>query len=364
MLLLVLLAGGATAWFVTNDDDSGNRAGTGPDAPATTRNTGLLIQRSADGQLAGATLFVDSTGHGDVMFLPPGTMATAPSLGLVPLRETLDARSHDLLVSTVENLLGTRVTSIADVTVGQLTEAVAPAAPLRVEVPAAVERRDGDRIETVFEPGPAELTAQQVGDFLDLPAESDLDRLVRHQAFWEAWLGAIHADRRVAPAGTLPDAFREQLLRLAASEVDYHVLPVKTVSGADGLYQVERTGLGSLLTRILPGTPTWAQRITVQILNGTGTPGITQRFIEPLVDAGARVALSGNADRFGYTKTQVLYYEDSHADDARRVQAALGIGEVVKSRSAQRVVAVTVVVGADFSPATSGSTSTTQGVRP
>ena len=75
-----------------------------------------------------------------------------------------------------------------------------------------------------------------------------------------------------------------------------------------------------------------------------------------------RGALTGNADRFGYTKTQVLYYEDSHANDARRVQAALAIGEVVKSRSAQRVVAVTVVVGTDFSPLSPGGTSTTQGV--
>src|SRR5437762_3755073 len=66
-------------------------------------------------------------------------------------------------------------------------------------VPATVERRTGDRIETVFEPGPTELTPEQVGDFLDLPAETDLDRLVRHQSFWDAWLGAIHASSNAAP---------------------------------------------------------------------------------------------------------------------------------------------------------------------
>jgi hypothetical protein len=236
---------------------------------------------------------------------------------------------------------------------------------LHVEVPATVERSTGDRIETVFEPGPADLTTEQIGDFLDLPADTDLDRLVRHQSFWEAWLAAIRARGTAAPpSGTLPAPFREQLARLAAGDVEYHVLPGKAVGGAEGLYQIERARLGSIISRVLPGTSTWAQRITVQILNGTGKPGTAQQLVEPLVDAGARVALTGNADRFGYTKTQVLYYEDSHADDARRVQAALGIGEIVKSSSAQRVVAVTVVVGSDFSPGAPAGTSTTQGARP
>jgi hypothetical protein len=365
VVVLVLVAAGTTAWFVTRDDDDDGDAGKSPNTVvASTRTTGLLIQRTTSGQLAGATLFVDAGSGGDVMFLPPGTMVEAPSLGLVPLRETRDEGTHDLRVSTRENVHRTRDKAFADITTDQLAEAVRPATPLHVEVPSTVERRTGDRIETVFEPGPTELTAEHVDDYLDLPAETDLDRLVRHQSFWEAWLGAIHQNSRVAPAGTLPDSLREQLGRLAEGGVDYHVLPVKTVSGAAELYQVERTRLDGLIKRLLPGTPTWAQRITVQILNGTGKPGIAQELIGPLVDVGARVALTGNADRFGYTVTQVLYYEDAHANDARRVQAALGIGEVVKSRTAQRVVAVTVVVGADYSPAAAGGTNTTQGVQP
>lgn len=366
VLVLLLLAGAGTAWFVTRDSDSdSDKATTSNARVATTRATGLLIQRTNDGQLAGLTLLVDSGRGGDVMFVPPGTMVQAPSLGLVPLRETLDPSSHDLLVSTVENLLGTRVKTVADVTTDQLVDAVRPAAPLHLEVPAAVERRTGDRIETVFEAGPAEVSPEQIGDFLDLPAATDLDRLVRHQAFWEAWLAQLRSSARAAPpVASLPLAFREQLRRLAAGDVVYQVLPVKAVSGVDDLYQVERSRLDGVITRVLPGTPTWAQRITVQVLNGTGKPGAAQALVEPLVDAAARVALTGNADRFGYTKTQVLYYENSHANDARRVQAALGIGEVVKSRSAQRVVAVTVVVGTDFTPPAPGNTSTTRGVQP
>src|SRR5439155_21247005 len=135
-------------------------------------------------------------------------------------------------------------------------DAVRSASPLHVEVPATVERRTGDRIETVFEPGPTELTPEQVGDFLDLPAETDLDRLVRHQSFWDAWLGAIHESSKAAPpSGALPVAITEQLERLAAGDVEYHVLPVKAVSGAEGLYQIERARLDATIKRALPGTP-------------------------------------------------------------------------------------------------------------
>src|SRR4051812_13451321 len=86
LLVIVLLAGGATAWFVTRDDGNDSGSVRTPNARvATTRTVGLLIERTSDARLAGATLFVDPGQGGDVMFLPPGTMVEAPPLGLVPL---------------------------------------------------------------------------------------------------------------------------------------------------------------------------------------------------------------------------------------------------------------------------------------
>jgi hypothetical protein len=71
--------------------------------------------------------------------------------------------------------------------------------------------------------------------------------------------------------------------------------------------------------------------------------------VQPLlVDIGAQVTLSGNADRFDYATTQVVYYDDDDLDAARAVAEAIGVGEVVKSLNELAVVDVTVVVGADF----------------
>jgi hypothetical protein len=204
-----------------------------------------------------------------------------------------------------------------------------------------------------------------VSDLLVLPAETDLDRLVRHQAFWDAWLGVIRKDGpRALPPDSIVGGLRDLIDRLSAGDVVHHVLPVGTLTGADDLYRVERSQLDSLIQRVLPGTPTSTQRIRVQVLNGTGTPGVAERLVGLLVDAGARLTLSGNADRFGYTTTQVIYYDESHRADARRVQQALGLGDIVKSRSRITVVAVTVVVGTDFTSRPVGSTNTSQGAPP
>ena len=364
VLLLVLIAGGVAAWYVTEEDEDG-----GPDASSTapaarSLTTGLLIARTSDGSLGSITLLVDDGRRGDLVYLPPGTLVEAPALGLVPLRETASISDHELLVSSVENLFGRRMTIVVDVLPDQLAAAVGPSAPLQVTVPHAVERRDGDRIETVFERGLTTVDADQVSDLLDLPAETDLDRLVRHQAFWDAWLEVIRKEgSRALPAESIVGGLRGQIDRVAARDVGHHILPVGTISGADDLYRVEKSELDLLVQRVMPGTPTSKERIRVQVLNGTGTPGVAEQLVGPLVDAGALVALSGNADNFGYTTSQIIYYDDVHRADARRVRQALGLGEIVKSRSRLTVVAVTVVVGTDFTSRPAGSTSTSQGAR-
>jgi hypothetical protein len=364
VLLVVVVVAAAGGWLVFGDNSGDDDDAQSPTTASGAPTTRLLLERLGDGGIAGATLIIDRRSGGELVYLPPGTLVEAPSLGLVPLREAADVSTHDLLVATLENLLGVRIDAVTDLTPDQFTDAVRPAAPLRINLPTAVERQVGDRIETAFDQGLVELEAAQVLDFLDLPARTDLDRLVRHQLFWNAWLAAIRGGGSEALPASLPDGVRAELAHLASGDAGHHVLPVTAIGGGEELYKVNRSQLDALLRRILPSAPAQNGRITVQVLNGTGQPGVAQQLVRPLLAAGARMSLSGNADRFGYETTQIIYYDDSHADDARKVQAALGMGEVVKSRSALRVVAVTVVVGSDFTSSRAGTTSTSQGARP
>jgi hypothetical protein len=86
----------------------------------------------------------------------------------------------------------------------------------------------------------------------------------------------------------------------------------------------------------------------VQVLNGTGEPGLARDVTVALVPAGAEVVVVDNADRFDYSVTQVVYYDRDEQARAQAVRDALGTGEIVLSRNRLDVVDVTVVVGRDF----------------
>jgi hypothetical protein len=100
-----------------------------------------------------------------------------------------------------------------------------------------------------------------------------------------------------------------------------------------------------------------AERIRVQVLNGTGTPGLAQQVQPVLAPVGAVVALSGNADRFDYETSQIVFYRDDDLDAARAVRRALGVGEVVRSLVVLDVVDLTVVIGGDFAAQSATTTA-------
>lgn len=91
--------------------------------------------------------------------------------------------------------------------------------------------------------------------------------------------------------------------------------------------------------------------VTVRVLNGVGSPGLATRTSRQLAEQGFLPGGSGDAERFGYTTTQIHYAEGAQ-EKAELVQAYLGgVGELVEDRSV-RDVDVVVVVGEDFTAVT------------
>ena len=360
-LLAVLVGGATTLRLLTRSsppEDGGDQpAATAVPLPAAAPQPvrALVVQTTGGALQAVTALVVGPSGQGgDVLFLPAGTMVELPALGLNALREAYVFGGIGLLQSSVENLLGVSFGVVGQVDGAVLAQAVAPAGPLTVDVPDAVTAVGSDgRVQVVFASGPVSVTPERVGDLLAAPGEgTDLDRLVRHQAFWGAWLAAVAARPEAAPSATAGLSGAEAaVVALAGGPVRYRVLPVQAIStgrGADqDLFSVEDDLLDGLRAELDPGA-TGTPRIRVQVLNGTGAVSVSGLVQPLLVPAGARVELSGNADSFGYAVTQIVFYDDDSLEAARTVQAALGVGEVVRSQLNLGVVDVTVVVGADF----------------
>lgn len=357
--LAVVVAAGLLVrlWPSGGKDDGAGRAAKPSAAAANTQPPILLAQQDAAGNAISLTLLIPAAKNkgGAILLIPPGTMTEVASLGLEPVGKSLGLGGAQRLDATVENLLGASIAEVLALDESRLVALVQPAGPLTVNVPERVETVDAQgRVTVLFEPGVRKLQPQDVPAFLGVKGQgSDLSRLARHQALWDAWLGRIRQDKATAP--TQPPGLHKVFLALAAGEpedVTTRVLPVQSLGATpeDGeLYQVDDPAVRELVSTLFPGRESGAvARPRLQILNGTGAVGLAQQVSDRLLPLGIEVKLTGNAGRLDYQETQIVFYRRDDEEVAQRVQKALGVGRLVLSRNPLDVVDVTVIVGRDF----------------
>jgi hypothetical protein len=280
-------------------------------------------------------------------------MTEVASLGLQPLGASLGLGGAKRLEATLENLLGVPIGGVLAYDDAHLVQLVQAAGPLQVDVPDRVATVEpSGQVDVRYEPGRHQLAPADVPAFLSVKGEgSDLDRLVRHQKFFESWLARMKAQPSAIPAS--PPELHKVFTALLAGPFATRVLPVHSLSTTDAgeLYQVDKDELHDLITSVFPGTKAASlDRPRVQVLNGTRQLGLAQKAADRLVPAGLQVTLTGNAGRLDYNETQVVFYRQADEAAAQRVQRALGLGRIVLSRNPIDVVDVTVIVGRDYQP--------------
>lgn len=335
----------------------------GPDAPTpqvapvVREPKVLLAHRHPDGTARSITIFSDGDASQSIVLIPAGTMAEVPSLGLEPLGRALQIGGPTRLRSTVENLLGIQISDVVvadDVDLAALTE---PLGELKVQVPERVEQVTEDgTVDVLYEPGLLRIAPDEVPAFLSAKGRAtDLSVLARHQGFWEAVLTEI-SEEELTPGG--PGPLSKVLVSLAAGEaVRSRLLPVEPLGqealpGVDGtsteLYQIDNADLARFIDSTFPGGEAPADRPRAQVLNGTGGVEVSARAAEKLVPAGIQVALTGNAPRFDYRQTQIVFYDAAQESIAAQARDALGVGRLVLSRRPLGVVDLTIIIGSDF----------------
>jgi hypothetical protein len=100
-------------------------------------------------------------------------------------------------------------------------------------------------------------------------------------------------------------------------------------------------------TRPIPGDRSPA--ITVEVLNASGRPGDARVGTRLLRRAGIDVVYFGNAGENGLDSTLIIVRRGS-AQVGERVRAALGQGIVEIQLDSSKLLDVSVLLGADFSP--------------
>jgi hypothetical protein len=90
-------------------------------------------------------------------------------------------------------------------------------------------------------------------------------------------------------------------------------------------------------------------RVTVEVLNGGGVPGVAGTVRDLLRDEGFDVVFSGNADSFDQATTVVID-RTSRGEGAEAIAHSLGASELRVEADSTLLVDVTVVIGADWTP--------------
>jgi hypothetical protein len=372
-IVLVVIAVAAGAFAYLRIDDGAPAEGTGTSSGLPTVTTTALIAGTefpgGEATWLAALSYDPAEDRAAVVYVPAHTAVEVPGRGLQGIGGAMTG-GLDLLEVSAQNLFpGLDFTHTTSVTREEATLLLSEIGTLTVDVPTEVRTGSEDAPNLLFSPGLQELSPQAVVELLYTKGfdDDDVDLGARQLAVWDAVFdtyratpGALSAalTRAGGPAGLGEDAtgglatLFERIATLPSDRLTLTVLPVEQVGvGGSELYDTTEEELDGFVDETLSAPGTLAsEQITVQVLNGVGTPGVGERVAKALLGQGYRVTLTGNVDGFGEPKTLVVTYDPSPEGiaAAERARRLLGTGEVQVSGQGRVSVDLTIVVGKDF----------------
>jgi len=330
--------------------------------------TALVLVTSEDGRLDSASLLtLTSEGAGGIMVIPVQTdVYVAPSPGLIvpiTLQALFAASGPDAARVSLGELLNLNFTDTVILKASELRALVDPVAPLAISNPSTVSV-NGDEI---FAKGSIEVTTDEVWSYLSSVSDSgsELDRALRQQSFWKAWLAAIGS---TGPDVAIPvptsNGIGRYLAALSRDQLTVDTLPVTDLPATEEVPVQYRLAPGltgaSAVAAIVPfpdGSP--GRRPRLKVLDGTGELSNAEGPATLLAAGGGQVDIIGNATSFGTDVTEITYFDPAQLDAANRMRAVLGIGDVIESKQTNSALDITVTIGADYQ--TSSPTTSTGG---
>jgi hypothetical protein len=309
----------------------------------------LVLQRDGGGGLVAATV-VSLTGRdaAAVVLVPVGTVVGGAGNGRT--LAGLGADGEEGARTGVEQLLGVAPTDVVTLDPDGWARTVTPAGTLDVKNPDDVFVAAGDRPGLRFAKGDLRLAPGDVADFLALrnTGELDLNRLVRHEALWRAWVSAV---ARGGAAAQPPDPLARYLAALAAARIDVSTLPVQVEPGGDGTdrFTPVPDQVRTLVARVTPyPVGSDGRRLRIRLLDGVGTLQHGVPAAGRLVGRGGQIDQIGNAASFGVPRTKLEFADDRRRSEVEALAAALGVGEVVKATDIDGSLDVVVTLGQDY----------------
>ena len=339
-------------------------------------NTLFIFSDGERAQFFEVFFYTPDTRKGSLFYVPANLGGVIPRLNKVDGLDALYRRSNPAeLKSRIENLLGVGISCVIDIggdDVGKLVDLIGG---VDVFIPNAVDlTRDGKRV--LLPSGSVVLDGEKAREYISYvdPLETDADMIGRRQKFLQSLLkglGEKNAFLLQRPSlRVLRSIVRTNLsLRALASFVQemgrfdsermvlQRVLgTTRAVDGRDLLFPHQE---GELLKQAVKQAVAAnassefvapdSLSITVEVLNGTKTPGLATRARDLLQSYDMEVMPANNADNDQYQNTVVLDRKGK-LDDAKKVADIIKCTRIYSKPDPQmdQAVDVTVILGRDF----------------
>ena len=291
------------------------------------------------------------------------------------------AGGAQLLVQTISSLTGLQIDHYAEVDLLGFFNLASVVGGVEVNLCQAVDDRRWSG--AVFPAGQQVISGADALKFVrqrhGLP-RGDFDRIIRQQVFIAGVLRKMLSDEVLFDLGkqrTLVQAaaesltvdqtldlfqLAEQMQSVTTSKIDFQTVPYVGDSEDDAgryILELEDTETLHAFFEKLSAEPEKAatptseaprtaapSEVTVEVFNGSGTPGVAAKAKESLEAGGFTVSSTGNADSHDYTRTEIR-----HAAGDEALAAALATklpGSVVKESPDPAQGVVQLILGSDF----------------
>lgn len=329
----------------TNDDPSGP----GWEAVTSRTPTLLVVQTGSDDKATGfAVLTLSSDRTGGVLVIPPSAAIPIPGVGAIRFDDSYARNGVEGVKASVELLLGAGLGEVAVIDSATWSSLTEPVGSIRVD------NRDAVKIDgkVVFGTGSIAVEPADVGRYLSAPSgESDVNRLLRNENFWRAWIAAVRTSNTADDLPGETDSGIGRFVRgFAEREVQVVSFPSKGAGGgASAVFSADDLTLSAMVTQLIPFpvSPFPGVRLRARLLDGTGKYDHGVHLASSLVQAGTELVAIGNAKSFDVAVTQIVYYDDANAERVKKIASALGVGQATKSATALPGIDVDVILGAD-----------------
>ena len=325
-------------------------AAPGYEAVVTRTPTALVAIVGSDNTLSGVALLALTSETSGGIITMPATLAFPSRYGLLPATVAWDGGGIDGVADAVGAVLDLSFTDRLVIRSADWASLLSTTGPLSITLPDPV-RNAQDTV--VLQKGTVQVRPDQVASLVDSksPNENELNRSLRQELFWKAWLAQLRTSGAQI-AGPIDTGLGRFVGSLSRGQLSVSSLPVTPMPASPPLptrYLAVPEPAAATVAAYVPfpeGAP--GSRPRLRVLDGTGSLGNGLVAAIQLNAGGGQVDVVGNAKSFGQAVTQIIYYDGTSEETARRMRDAIDVGELVPSKASNSASDVTVVLGADY----------------